>query len=387
VSEVPEEQREAEVLRLATAATQQPFDLSSEALLRAFLFRLNEDSHVLVLVIHHIVCDGWSMGVLIQELAALYETCREGRESSLGELPIQYADYAKWQRDWLASEQLEKHLAYWRQNLANVRELQLKISRPRPATQSFRGAHRAFTLSADLSTSLRELSKREDVTLYMVMLGAFKALLHYYSQSEEIVVGTDVANRSRVETEGLIGFLANQLVLRTSLAGDPSFIEILSRLREVSLEAFVHQDAPFEEVVKALSPERNLNRNPLFQIVFGFSNTPPPVLTLPDLTIGGLEIEKGSAVLDLNLYLTDTPQGINGMLRYSTDLFESATIERLREHYETLLAYVVLKPDAQLSALCGLLAAADRERQQQTAADLKKTTRQLFQNVRRRAAR
>ena len=372
---------EAEVLRLATTATQQPFDLSSDALLRPFLFRLHDDSHILLLVIHHIVCDAWSLGVMIQELAATYEACREGREPVLAELPIQYADYAKWQRDWLTGEQLEKHLAYWRRTLANARELQLKTDRPRPAIQSFRGAHRAFTLPADLSASLRDLSKREDVTLYMIMLSAFKALLHYYSESEEIVVGTDVANRSRVETEGLIGFLANQLVLRTSLAGDPTFSEILSRVREVSLEAFVHQDSPFDEVVKALSPERSLNRNPLFQVVFGFSNTSPPVVTLPELTIRGLEIEKGTAIVDLNLYLTDTPQGINGMLRYSTDLFDSATIERLREHYEQLLVHVVVHPDTRLSTLCELLAAADRARQRQTAADLRNSTRQRFQNL------
>lgn len=375
VTDVPEDEREAELLRLATAATQQPFDLSSDALLRPFLFRLSDESHVLVLVIHHIVCDGWSMGVLIQELAAFYE----GREAALTELPIQYADYAKWQRDWLEGELLEKHLDHWRQTLANVRELRLKTDRPRPAIQSFRGAHRPFTMPADLSASLRELSKRTDVTLYMIMLGAFKALLHYYSQSEDIVVGTDVANRSRVETEGLIGFLANQLVLRTSLAGDPTFTEITSRVREVSLEAFVHQDAPFEEVVRAVSPERNLNRNPLFQILFGFSNTPPPVVTLPELTISGMEIEKGNAVWDLSLYLTDTPQGINGMLRYSTDLFDSATIERMREQYEALLANVVANPDARLSALREMLAAADRER-------VKKATRQLFQNARRRVS-
>ncbi len=373
VTDVPEDEREAELLRLATAATQQPFDLSSDALLRPFLFRLSDESHVLVLVIHHIVCDGWSMGVLIQELATFYE----GREATLTELPIQYADYAKWQRDWLEGELLEKHLAHWRDALANVRELQLKTDRPRPAIQSFRGAHRPFTMPADLSASLKELSKRTDVTLYMIMLGAFKALLHYYSHSEDIVVGTDVANRSRVETEGLIGFLANQLVLRTSLAGDPTFTEITSRVREVSLEALVHQDAPFEEVVRAVSPERNLNRNPLFQILFGFSNTPPPVVMLPELTISGMEIEKGNAVWDLSIYLTDTPQGINGMLRYSTDLFDSATIERMREQYETLLAHVVANPDVRLSAMCETLAAADRER-------VKKATRQLFQNARRR---
>jgi len=324
------------------------------------------------------------MGVLVQELAAFYETCREGHDPAFAELPIQYADYAKWQRDWLEGALLEKHLAYWRHALANVAELQLKTDHPRPAIQSFRGAHRPFTLPADLSASLRDLSKRTNVTLYMTMLGVFKALLHYYSQSVDIVVGTDVANRSRVETEGLIGFLANQLVLRTSLAGNPAFTEIISRVREVSLEAFVHQDSPFEEVVKALSPERNLNRNPLFQVVFGFSNTPPPVVTLPELTISGFEIEKGSAIVDLNLYLTETPQGINGMLRYSTDLFESATIERLREHYQQLLEQVVVHPDTRLSTLCELLAAADRARQRQTAADLKNSTRQRFQNLTRK---
>jgi amino acid adenylation domain-containing protein len=386
VSDLPEDQREAEVLRLATGVTQQAFDLSSDGLLRADLFRLHYDLHVLVLVIHHIVCDAWSMGVLIQEVAALYEACREGREPVLAELPVQYADYAKWQRDWLQGEQLEQQLAYWRKTLANLPELRLKTDRPRSAVRSFRGAHYPFTLPSELSASLRELARREKVTLYMLMLAAFKALLHYYSQSEEIVVGTDIANRSRVETEGLIGLFATQLVLRTSVAGDPVFTEIMSRVREVSLEAFIHQDSPFEEVVKALSPEREMNRNPLFQVVFGFSNTPPPVVTLPELTLSGVEIEKGTALTDLNLYLTDTPQGMRGMLRYSTDLFESATIERLREHYEKVLAHIVAQPDARLSDLVQVLAESDRDKDKLVAAGLKQTTRQKFQNIKRRSA-
>jgi len=386
LSHVPEGEREAEALRLTTEATQLPFDLSSDTLLRVMLVRLNDDEHVLVLVIHHIISDAWSMGVLIQELAALYEACREGRPSPLAQLSVQYADYAHWQREWLQGDVLEKHLAYWRRNLSNFTELQLATDRPRPAVQSFRGAHRAFALPADLSVSLKELSKREGVTLYMLMLAAFKTLLHYYSQSEEIVVGTDIANRSHVETEGLIGFFANQLVIRTSLAGDPSFTEILSRVREVSLGAFVHQDLPFEKVVEALRPDRDLNRNPLFQIMFGFSNTAPPVVALPELRLSGIGIEKGTAVFDLSLYLTDTAHGINGMLRYSTDLFDAATIERMREHYEILLAQVVAQPDARLGALRQVLAEADGERQSQTAARLKTAGRQLFKNVKRRAA-
>jgi acyl carrier protein len=382
----PADEREAEVMRVATEAARKPFNLSDDALLRMLLCWVREDEHVLVMTIHHIISDGWSMGVLIGELATVYEAFREGRASPLPELPIQYADYAQWQRDWLQGEVSEKHLDYWGQQLGgNFTELRLPTDRPRPALQSFRGAHRPFTLPGELSTALRALSKKRGVTLFMLSLAAFKTLLHYYSESEEIVVGTDVANRSRVETEGLIGYFVNQLVLRTSLAGNPSFAEILRRVREVSLDAFIHQDLPFDKVVELLRPERNSGRNPFFQITFGFKNTPMRELELPGLSFSPMEIEKGTAIFDLSLYLMDTEQGIKGMLRYSTDLFDASTVERMRQHYETLLAHIVSQPDARLSDLLEKLAESDRERQSIAASDIKKTRQQIFKNVRRKA--
>ncbi|HVF42756.1 MAG TPA: condensation domain-containing protein, partial [Pyrinomonadaceae bacterium] len=382
---VPAEARDAEITRAATEAARRPFDLSKDALLRVLLLCAGEDEHVLVLTIHHIISDGWSLGVLIGELATVYEAFREGRPSPLDELPIQYADFAVWQRDWLRGGAVEKHLEYWRRQLdGSPAEMRLPTDRPRPAAQSFRGAHLHRVLPEGLSASVRELSRRQGVTLFMFMLASFKALLHYYNGSEDVVVGTDVANRSRAQTEGLMGYFVNQLVLRTSLAGDPTFEELLGRVREVSLGAFVHQDLPFDKVVEALRPERDLGRNPLFQVMFGFSNAPMRDFELPGLTLSPVEYEKGTAVFDLSLYLLDTEQGIMGTLRYSTDLFDDSTVERMWRQYETLLAHVVARPDGRLSDLREKLAEAERERQSAAARDAKSAGRQIFKSVRRK---
>jgi amino acid adenylation domain-containing protein len=383
---LPVEKRDAEVARIATEAARKPFDLSKDALLRMLLLCVKEDEHVLVLTIHHIISDGWSMGVLIGELTTIYESFREGRPSPLSELPIQYADYAQWQRDWLQGEVAEKHLDYWKGQLgSNFAEMSLPTDRPRPAVQSFRGAHRPFTLPVELSAAVRELSRKQGVTLFMLMLASFKTLLHHWCESEEIVVGTDVANRGRVETEGLIGYFVNQLVLRTSLGGNPSFKELLGRVREVSLGAFIHQDLPFDKVVEALRPERNSGRNPLFQVMFGFTNTPVRDLELPGITFSPVEIEKGTAIFDLSLYLLDTELGIKGMLRYSTDLFDASTIERMWQQYELLLTHIVAQPDSLLGDLREKLVEVDRARQTIAAQDIKKKRQQIFQSVRRKA--
>ena len=382
---LPHGEREAEALRLAAEATREPFDLSRGPLLRVTLFRLDAERHVLAIVIHHIVFDAWSMGVFTRELAALYEACRQNLPSPLAELPVQYADYAHWQREWLQGEVLERQLAYWTRQLGGLTELRLPTDRPRPPEQSFRGAHLYFRLPESLSDSLRKLSRRAGVTLYMLTLAAFKTLLHYLSGQEEIAVGTNVANRARVETEGLIGYFANVLVLRTGLADDPTFPELLARVRGVTLGAFTHQEVPFDKVVEALRPERDMSRNPLFQVLFGLNNSAAPVLDLPGLTLTGVEVEKGTNLFDLTLFLTDAGPSLGGLLRYSTDLFDAATVERMRALYETLLARVAADPEARLSSLCDVLSEADRERRQAAVEDLKKSRRQIFKNVRRRA--
>ncbi|HET6345942.1 MAG TPA: condensation domain-containing protein, partial [Myxococcota bacterium] len=244
-------ERAARAQELAQATAQEPFDLARGPLLRAELVRLAEDEHLLVLVLHHIVSDGWSTGILVRELTALYQAFSTGASSPLAELPIQYADYAVWQREWLQGAVLEEQLAYWREQLGGeLSVLELPTDRPRPPVQSYRGGQHSFTLTEELSYKLRELSRSEGVTLYMLLLAGFQALLNRYSGQEEVFVGTDVANRQRAEVEGLIGFFVNMLVLRGDLSGDPSYLELLARVRERALGAYAHQDVPFEKLVE-----------------------------------------------------------------------------------------------------------------------------------------
>lgn len=296
------------------------------------------------------------MGVLIREFATLYEAFNDGRASPLTELTLQYADYAYWQREWLQGQVLEAQLDYWRKQLGpNIPETDLPLDRPRLPVQAFRGAYDSFVLSKELSDHIKTLSRREDVTIFMLVLGGFNALLHSYSGSTDIVVGTDVANRNRIETENLIGFFANQLVLRTDLSGDPSFSEILARVREVALGAYAHQDLPFDKVVEALNPERDLSRNPLFQVMFGFKNAPMSDLKLPELSLTSFPLQDGTAVFDLSFYLTDTEQGLTGLVRYNTDIFDAATILHMWQRYERLLSFAVGDPARRLSELRALL--------------------------------
>ncbi len=375
---LPVEQRDAEARRLATAEIRAPFDLTRGPLLRVVLMTLDENEHLLVLTMHHIISDGWSMGVLIGEFVTLYQSFVSEASSPLPELPLQYADYAYWQREWLQGDVLEAQLAYWRKQLGSIAETPLPLDHPRPVQQSFRGAYDNFVLSKELSDKLKALSRGEGVTTFMSALGAFKALLYSYSGSTDIVVGTDVANRNRIETEGLIGFFANQLVLRTDLSGDPSFSEVLARVREVALGAYAHQDLPFDKVVEALKPERDLSRNPLFQVMFGFKNAPMANLALPDLSLNSFQLQDGTAVWDLSFYLTDAEQGLTGLVRYNTDIFEPATIARMWQRYETLLAYAIEDPARRLSALREHLEAS-------TERELVQKRSQLSKKIRRKA--
>ena len=352
--------REQEVERLAREEGMQPFELAHGPLLRARLLWVGEQEHVLLLSMHHIISDGWSMGIVAHELAALYQAFSAGLPSPLPPLPIQYADFACWQRGWLQGELLESQLSYWRQQLAGAPALlELPTDHPRPAVQSFRGAQHRFLLPAQLSEQVKALSRQEGVTLFMTLLAAFQTLLARYSGQQDVLVGSPVANRRKVETEALIGFFANTLVLRTNLAGDPSFREVLRRVREVTLAAYDHQDLPFEKLVESLQFERSLSHNPLFQAVFTLQDAPTD-LELAGLRLQPLEVESGMAKFDLMLSLTDDPRGLVGVLEYNTDLFEAGRIERMADHLQTLLGGVVAAPEQRLSDL-PLLTEAERQ--------------------------
>jgi amino acid adenylation domain-containing protein len=356
------EERDGEVRRMVLAHGRRPFQLAAAPLLRASLLRLDADEHVLLLAMHHIVSDAWSMGILIREMAASYEAFSRGQESPLGELPIQYADYAVWQRGWLQGDVLEGQLSYWRKQLADAPGmLELPTDRPRPAASSYRGAALRFALSAELSERLRELARREGVTLHMLLLAAWQTLLMRYTGQEDVVVGSPVAGRTRAETEPLIGFFVNTLVLRTDLSGDPTFKELLSRVREVCLGAYAHQEVPFEKVVEDLAPERSLSSNPLFQVMFAMQNAPKEELKLGGLRLEQIETESGTSAFDLMLAAQETDGVLCGALQYSTDLFDAATAERMLRHFRTLLEGAAADSRRRLSLLPLL---EERERRQ-----------------------
>ena len=316
------------------------------------MLRLSEADHVLLLTMHHIVSDGWSIGVLFRELQTLYQAYSTGQRSPLAELPIQYVDFAHWQRQWFQGEGLEKQLSYWRQQLDHAPPvLELPTDRSRPAVQTFRGTNQPLVLPQPLSEALKGLSRREGVTLFMTLLAAFQTLLHRYTGQADVIVGSPIANRTRAEVEQLIGFFVNTLVLRTNLSGNPTFRELLGRVREVALGAYAHQDLPFEKLVEELQPDRNLSHNPLFQVMFVLQNAPRPELELSDLTLSFLRAESGIARFDLTLFMWEDANGLVGRLEYNTDLFDADTITRLLRQFQTLLEGIVAEPEQRLSAL------------------------------------
>ncbi len=358
---VDEAEREVEARRVAAAESQRPFDLSTGPLLRAGVVRLTDEEHMLLCTMHHIISDGWSMGVLIRELTTLYEAYSIGQKSPLPELEIQYADFARWQRAWLQGEVLERQLTYWKKQLAGAPAvLELPTDYSRPAVQTYSGATQFFVLPAALREQIEDLSRSNGATLFMTLLAAFQILLSRYSRQSDVVVGSPIANRNRAETENLIGFFVNTLVLRTDLSGDPSFRELLGRVREVALGAYAHQDVPFELLVEELQPERSLAHTPLFQVVFTLQNAPMPRVDLERLSVAGLAVEQGTAKFDLGLNISGTPGELQGALEYNTDLFEAATIRRMLSHFEILLTSLVSNPDQRLSEL-QLLTAAELE--------------------------
>ena len=297
---LPAAKRQTEAQRLATEESQLPFDLAQGPLLRAALLQLAEQEYILLLTMHHIISDGWSIGVLSREISSLYPALLTGKTSPLSDLTVQYPDFAIWQRQWLQGETLETQFAYWKKQLAGAPPvLELPADRPRPAVQIYRGAKQSVFLSQTLSKAIKKLSRQEGVTLFMTLLAAFKVLLYRYTGQEDIVVGSPIANRNQTDIEDLIGFFVNTLVLRTDLSSDPTFQQLLNRVREVALDAYAHQDLPFEKLVEELQPERNLSHNPLFQVLFILQNAPMPSIELPDLTISPVKIDSKTAKFDL----------------------------------------------------------------------------------------
>src|ERR1051325_2446491 len=362
LQELDETQRHARVSAWAEEEARRLFDLTKGPLLRANLLRLRETEHVLLLTIHHIVSDAWSMGVFVRELAVLYEAYTAGRPSPLQELSIQYADFAAWQRSWLQGERLEEQLSYWRTQLADAPPLlELPTDRPRQPVQSYNGGHEALLLSESLTRSLKDLSRREGVTLFMSLLSAFSTLLYRYSGQRDILVGTPIANRNRAETESLIGFFINTLILRARFTEQMTFRELLGQVRETALEAYAHQDLPFEKLVEELQPERTLSHSPLFQVMLDLQNAPMCDLQLQGLRLTEVPFETGMAKFDLTLTVVQTDGRLSGLLEYNTDLFDAATAGRMAGHFARLLEAAASNPDEQVSRLQLL---TDRERRQ-----------------------
>jgi amino acid adenylation domain-containing protein/non-ribosomal peptide synthase protein (TIGR01720 family) len=356
-----ETDREAAIQRLAIEETQRPFDLVHGPLMRATLLCLSDADHVLLLTLHHMIFDGWSAEVFWRELMTLYSAMCTGHPISLPALPLQYADFAFWQRQWLQEEALQAQLAYWRQQLGDILPvLQLPTDRPRPPVQTFQGRRQALGFPAILTAALKALSQQEGVTLFMMLVAAFLTLLYRYTGQTDLVVGTPMAGRTRLVTESLLGFFVNTLVLRADLSGNPRFRELLGRVREVTLGAYDHQDLPFEKLVEALQPMRDLSRNPLVQVIVALQPSPPPVTDLPGLAVRPITVDCGTAKFELTLSFQDTEQGLLATVEYNTDLFDHTTITRMLGHFQTLLEGIIADPEQRLADL-PLLTAAERQ--------------------------
>ncbi|HEX8177814.1 MAG TPA: amino acid adenylation domain-containing protein [Pyrinomonadaceae bacterium] len=362
LSELSEAKRDAASLQLAMQEAVRPFNLEQGPLLRVTLLRLSEEEHLALLTMRHIISDGWSVGILVNEVATCYDALCTGLPPQLPDLPIQYADYAAWQRESWQGESLERQLDYWREQLSgNLPILELPTDKPRPAIKSFRGAHRNLLLPVELMQALKDLSQREGVTLFMTLLATYAVLLRRYSGQEDICIGTPIAGRTRKETEGLIGFFVNTLVLRVDLTGHPTFRELLHRVREVALGAYANQDVPFERLVDELGTERALSHTPLFQAMFVLQNAPRDELHLAGLTLQRVEVESQAAKFDLTLAMEEMREGLMVRLEYNTDLFEADTISRLCQHLQLLLEDVARQPHLRLMEL-SLLTEAERQR-------------------------
>ncbi len=349
--EVAEGEREEQARLMADREAARPFDLERGPVWRAHVFQLGAQDHVLLLCIHHVACDGWSMGILVKELTTLYEEHKGGRKADLPRLSIQYADFAVWQREWLREETLEQQLDYWRRQFAGMRMLDLPADRPRSIARTHRGSSAEFKISSELAGSLRSLSRQEGVTLFMTLLAAFQVVLGRHTGQDNVVVGTDVANRNRMETEGLIGFFVNQLALRTDLSGNPSFRELLRRVRETTLGAYAHQDLPFDKVVEELQPDRSPGKTPIFQVLFVLEAARPEVQQSSDLIVKPFPLKTSTLKFDWAVIAHEMKDGIEATWRYNPDLFDPSTIQQNCLRFHTLLEKVAASPNARLGEL------------------------------------
>ena len=344
-------QREAEAVARAQREACKPFRLDEAPLFRALLLRFSASEHILVVVMHHIISDDWSMAVLFREVALLYKAFCAGQPSPLGPLPVQYADYAVWQRQRLQGEPLQRLLDYWRERLRDVAPLDLPTDQSRGLQLELAGSTEEMQLPPALLAGLRELGRREGATLYMTLLAAFQVLLYRYSGQEDFTVGSPIAGRLGKETEGLVGFFVNTLVLRAELAGDPSFRSLLRRTRQTALDAFQHQELPFERLVDALNPEREGNRNPLFQVMFTLLSAPWPELTVAGLALSVIPLETGTSMFELSFTMREQREGLAISAEYRTGLFRAETIRRMLKHFQVLVEGIVAQPDLAVAQL------------------------------------
>lgn len=347
-----ESEQEASVLRLATAEAQRPFELAYGPMLRVTLLRLGVEEHVLLLTMHHIVSDAWSSHILVREMTELYVAQVQGRPAALSELPVQYADFAIWQRQWLSGAHLDRQLDYWKERLADALEpLNLPMDHPRPPVQTSNGASLTVSLSPELSSAMTELSRREGVTLFMTLLAGFYALLFRYTGRPDLIVGSPIANRTRSEIEGLIGFFVNTLALRADLSGNQTVRELLALVRQVCLGAYTHQDVPFEKLVEVLQPVRDVSYSPIFQVMFELQNAPTSELAVPGLQIATVDVEPRTAKFDLTLSLCETEGGLTASMEYNSDLFSADSVMRMLRHYELILQGMAAQPDTTIEEL------------------------------------
>jgi len=381
-------QTEAEatvINQFARKEAQTPFNLSQAPLLRVKLLRIHEREHIVLLTMHHIVSDGWSMGILVRELATLYEAFSRGKPSPLSELPIQYGDYSVWQRDYLQGEVLDSLLSYWKRQLGSSPPvLPLPTDHPLAEAKTTQGGTLSFQFPAEQLQQLKQLCQEEGVTLFMLLLAAFKTLLYRYTDAEDIAVGTDVANRNRAETEALIGFFVNILVLRTDLSENPTFRELLQRVRKVSLGAYAHQDLPFGKLVEELKPERKAGQTPLFQVLFVLQNTPLPEFQTSDLEIGGIAINDQTSKFNLGFFLGERDGALLGTWRYRSELFNQQTIEDMSARFTALLNSILANPDTRLKQL-NLQTSAEKEQKMKQQQKRKASGFKSFKKIKPKA--
>ena len=362
LSDLPEDEKQDEVTRRSNAEAQKPFNLSSGPLIRLTLLKTAPQEHVLLLTMHHIISDGWSVGVFIREVGLFYNAEISGQQASLPPLPIQYPDYAVWQKKRLSGEIFEKQMAYWREMLGdNPPALELPTDRPHSSVKSQRGKHLKFTVEQDILKSLKNISARHGATLFMTMLATFKTMLYRYSGQDDICVGTPIANRDKIETRGLIGFFINTLAIRSDLSGSPTFNELLERVKSVTLGALSHQDIPFEKLVEELQPERDMTHTPFFQTLFTFQNIPKQAIEIPDLAMEQVEQDIGAVKFDLTININENPDGLNIIIGFNEELFDTSTIERFITHFKTLLQGIAQNPERSIDRYSLLSEAEERQ--------------------------